>query len=108
MAKWDTAFDRIVAAAVAGDRCPQNDKIPSEAFGALAREGRIRVRVYRLNYRVVDILVGQHAGKQTKDALDRRRGEKPYKVVDATSAPLRRDIPVANKQEPWKPGTPRA
>lgn len=108
MAKWDAAFDKIVASAVANERCPQNDKIPAAAFSALAREGRIRVRVYRKNYRVVDILVGPHAGAQTKDAPDRRRGEKPYKVVDASAPPLRATIPLANRQAPWKPGTARS
>lgn len=100
-------FDQIVAAAMAGVRCPQNDLIPSAAFSRLAREGRIRVSVYARNWRVVEILEGPHAGKSTADDPMRRAGEKPYKVIDANAMQRRSDIPKDQRREPWKPGTPR-
>lgn len=94
MNKYEKAFVRLQGCAVAGDRCPQNDQIPSAVFSALAREGKILVKVFARNWRVVEILVGPYAGRSTADDPLRRAGEKPYKVIDA-------------KQEPWKPGTPR-
>ncbi len=72
-------FDLLVAAAVAGERCPtQNDigaalkraGLPQGKKGtgrlspttALALIGRIRVRVHGHDWRVVEILAGPHAG----------------------------------------------
>lgn len=110
---YDGAFARLVACAVAGERCPTNDQMAPSAFSHLARQGRIRIRVFRLNYRVVDILVGEHAGKSTMDAPDRRRGEKPYKIIDADTAPPIANDPRAGAnppvhiRAPWKPGDPR-
>lgn len=105
--KYGAAFARLEQCAEGRDRCPQNDQIPSAAFSALARAGRIKVMVFRKNYRVVEILVGPQAGKRTADATDRRIGEVPYMVIDANSPTRRKDIPKKNRQEPWKPGTPR-
>lgn len=105
--KYGAAFAKLEKCAEGRERCPQNDKIPSEAFSALARAGKIRVMVFRKNYRVVEIMVGPQAGKRTADAPDRRIGEVPYMVIDARSPVRRKDIPKQQRQEPWKPGTPR-
>lgn len=105
--KYGAAFAKLEKCAEGRERCPQNDQIPSAAFSALARAGRIRVMVFRKNYRVVEILIGPQAGKRTADAPDRRIGETPYMVIDAKSPPSRKDIPKHQRQEPWKPGTAR-
>lgn len=107
MPRFDKAFARIEQCTVDRLRCPQNDEIPGITFSTLARQGRIKVMVFRKNYRVVEILVGPHAGKQTADAPDRRIGEVPYKIVDASAPSLRNTIEKKHRQEPWKPGSPR-
>lgn len=105
--KQDEAFRLIESTAAAGDRCPQRTIIPSLMFCKLARQGKIRVRIFARNWRVVDVLVGPYAGRSTADDPQRRVGEKPYKVVDASAPALRVEIPKQNRQEPWKPGQPR-
>lgn len=105
--KLDEAFRLIEDAVALRERCPQNDIIPSPLFGTLARQGKIRVRVFARNWRVVDILTGPYAGRSTADDVLRRSGEKPYMVLDASTPPRRKDIPKQNRQEPWKPGQPR-
>lgn len=105
--KIDTAFKTLSDCAARGDRCPMNDVIPSSAFGTLARAGKIRIRIFEKNWRVVDILVGPQAGKSTADAPGRRLGQKPYKVIDTSSPARRGDIPQEQRAAPWKPGDPR-
>lgn len=105
--KIDDIFEQIAEIAALGGRCPTASTIASHYFSNLARQGRIRVRVFRENYRVVDILVGPHAGKSTADSPSRRPAEKPYMIIDAKSLPLRANIPKAQRREPWKPGAPR-
>lgn len=61
-------FALLVAAAVAGERCPQTNPhgpLHSDAISKLMRLGKIRSEVYMHNYRVVTILVGEHAGRST-------------------------------------------
>lgn len=58
----------IIATAIAGERCPQNDYgkgIESEALARLAKTGVLRIEYSGVNYRCVHILKGPHAGKQT-------------------------------------------
>src|SRR5262245_41590 len=75
------AFHAIEAAAIAGDRCPtltQLDKrliashLPGTAqqiIRELAAEGYIAFTIYAANnYRVTEILSGEHAGKCTAPA----------------------------------------
>lgn len=103
----DQAFDRLVAAAVAGERCPQNDAIPSRLVSTLARAGRVTVRVYVRNWRIVEIMTGPHRGLFTADDPLRRPGDKPYLVVSLESEIPRSAIPPDLRREPWKPGDPR-
>lgn len=74
-------FAAIEAAAVAGERCPQNyphGPIHSNAVSRLYVTGRIRGEIYRYNYRVIVLLDGPHKGKRTAPPAP---GLKPYKVV---------------------------
>lgn len=73
-------FMRIVAAAVAGERCPQSapfGPISSASVSALFGAGRIRSEVYSLNWRVITILTGEHAGLRTAPPP---HGGQPYLV----------------------------
>lgn len=73
-------FAAIVAAAIAGDRCPSNRPIgplDDAAFRKLVLDGKIRSEVYRHNYRVATILVGEHAGESTAPAAP---GSKAYRI----------------------------
>lgn len=64
--RQDDTFARIVAAAVAGERCPTTDQgLSSANVSALAHAGRIAVEVSTHNWRRVTILEGEHAGKST-------------------------------------------
>lgn len=77
----DRSFALIEAAAVKGARCPANlangGTIPGAHISQLVKDGRIRVEIYALNYRVITILKGPHAGKSTRGAP---RDQKPYLV----------------------------
>lgn len=63
----EAAFARLVAAAKANIRCPENytPDINSTVLGELARAGRIRILISNRNYRTVEILEGPAAGKST-------------------------------------------
>lgn len=64
----DETFALLEAAAVNGARCPMNQPfgpLYSTRVTALAHAGRIRIEVYRNNWRVITILTGEHAGKAT-------------------------------------------
>jgi hypothetical protein len=78
----DKAFAILEAAAVAGERCPENGTMGLNAgvVPALARAGRIRIAICLHNYRIVTLLSGPHAGKSTAPHPD---GRKPWKVIDA-------------------------
>lgn len=76
----DKAFAMIEAAAIKGERCPQNDVFPGKkgAVPELARQGRIKIEVFAHNWRVVTIMEGPNKGKRTKAAP---MGSEPYKVI---------------------------
>jgi len=95
------AFDLLVAAAVEGRRCPMNGQIADSLaihglpvggniVTELCEHGHIRSYVYALNYGVVEIRTGAHAGKTTAPAA---RGLEPYKVVDNGGAPAAQPLP---------------
>ncbi len=102
----DHLFDLMVHTAIEGQRCPTNDQLPDHSLPALARAGKVRIEVFERNWRVVTILVGPHAGKQTSRGSVRPEA-KPYIVIDASSAPRRTSIPSRHRQKPWRPGDPR-
>lgn len=79
--KVEACFRAIVAAAIEGKRCPENDTqgVSSYLTTFLAREGRIRIEISGHNYRRIVILTGDHAGKAT--APD-PTGRKPWKILD--------------------------
>ena len=56
----------IETAAIAGDRCPQNDDLPIyRGLALLARAGKIRLEISGRNWRQAILLDGPHAGKAT-------------------------------------------
>lgn len=77
----ETCFRAIEAAAIAGERCPDNtvQGVQSHYVKRLADQGRVRVLIYRHNFRVVEILAGPHAGKSTKPPSE---PGPPYRIVD--------------------------
>lgn len=103
------AFALIEAAAIQNRRCPMNDQVPgrSGAFSELARAGRIRVEVFKHNFRQVTILTGPHAGKKTAaPLLMKGNAQKPYLVVDKGGT-FRNGTPADTgygKRQPWRPG----
>lgn len=107
MAKGDKLFEKMVDLAVRGERCPFNEHLPAGGLSALARAGRIRIEVFRHNWRIVTILEGHHAGKQTKRDPALVPGSVPYVVIDGHSLVPRKEIPVVMRREPWKPGQPK-
>jgi hypothetical protein len=76
----EMVFGQLAARANIGARCPENIDIPGAnlMLRALAEEGRIRVEIFPRNWRVVEILTGQHKGKRT--APSPLRHAKPYKI----------------------------
>lgn len=84
----DDVFALLLAAAIAGGRCPQSRPhgpildpgLPAQ----LARDGKIRIEVYAHNWRRVTILVGEHAGKST--AGPPKPEWKPYKTIERATA----------------------
>lgn len=76
----DELMVMIEACVRTGERCPFNWEISygSEVFRALANAGKIRIEIYSLNWRVVEILTGVLAGKRT---MEPPHGGVPYKVL---------------------------
>lgn len=88
-------FALIEQAAIAGDRCPQNDELviavqrvgmqmgngvtPAKVIKELARAGRVRGGVYGKNWRRLWIARGPHAGKSTKACAGATR---PHMIYD--------------------------
>lgn len=77
-------FQVLIDAAVAGDRCPVlqelvgKHKIPGGySVNALVDLGWIRSEIYPQNWRVVEIMVGEHKGARTKE---KPGGHKPYET----------------------------
>jgi len=79
-------FQKIVEAALAGERCPTSDDFlnrwgvhnSTRYFSDLADEGRIRTEVSARNWRTVWICEGEHRGKHT--TLPARKS-RPYMVL---------------------------
>lgn len=76
----------LEAAAAAGERCPQSKPfgpLDPSAPSQLARLGRIRIELFMHNYRVVTIMGGPHAGKQTRQPPPSAKGQRlqPYKTI---------------------------
>jgi hypothetical protein len=73
-------LDFIFATAVAGDRCPDADLMPfkSRDISAAARLGHIRVEIWSLNWRVIEIRKGPRTGVRTQNPplLTNRHGKK--------------------------------
>lgn len=95
----EKGFALLVAAAVAGERCPQNQPfgpLQSGVVEHLVKDGRIRSEVYERNYRRVVILTGKHAGRAT--AGHPKAGLKPWKIngrhVSASGPPQGISAPV--------------
>jgi len=103
----DRVFTLLVGAACRGERCPQQfphgtlTNQENIAVPELARAGRIRVELYALNWRVVVICEGEHAGKHT--ALSPHAGPKgarpkPYRTIQGGDPP-----PPSQRRQPWSP-----
>lgn len=74
------ALARLQACALAGDRCPTNDVIGARNIRLLVERGELRVEVYTLNWRTVEILKGEHAGKRTAECPYGEK-PKPYRII---------------------------
>lgn len=69
------AFALILAAALAGERCPMNaphGPVKQNAVSRLVKQGRLKVLVYTGNWRVAVIEQGEHKGKRTQPPTDGR------------------------------------
>lgn len=100
-------FALLEEAAARGDRCPQSrphGPIVSGVITALARAGKIRSEVYVHNWRVVEILVGPHAGKRTAPEPTRHGTGKPYKVTDASGTRINGRLQNYKTDGPNHPG----
>ena len=73
------AYSKIVAAAIAGDRAPQNTEIAGGAMivGELVNMGKIKVELYGQNWRVFELLDGPNKGARTAEAP---KGGNPYSI----------------------------
>lgn len=85
----ERTFEAIVAAAVAGERCPQEYReghpgLPSGATTKLVQAGRVKIEVCGKNWRVAEILEGPHTGKRTQAPPFPNSG--PYLVRDASGS----------------------
>ena len=101
--RLEAVFARLEAAAIAGDRCPENgcDGVRSDMISALARAGRIKVAISGHNYRTVTILTGPHAGKSTRPDPT---GAHVWKVIGTeTRVQVRRDVPTKARMRPSPP-----
>lgn len=105
----DHVLALITDAAVRGARCPVVNEIErsleqaglpyggaARSVPVLARAGKLKIEVFRHNYRVVTICDGAHRGKQTAPCPDAKA--RPYLVISPsgeTSRPqrLRRAAP---------------
>lgn len=84
----DLGFAAIERAAIHGARCPTTKTrenpaggLPSGVTSELLKQGKIKVEVYAHNWRVIEILVGPHAGKRT---LAAPHGRRPYLILPAS------------------------
>ena len=72
-------LSRIVAAVETGERAPFNSDVTrgAEMVARLVAEGKIRVEIYSMNYRVIRL---HDSGKQTMACPHPNNG--PYKILD--------------------------
>lgn len=84
-AEIERGFAEIVRCALAGERAPTNCTMdnPNGTLRAgltseLVRRRRIRVEVYAKNWRVIEIIQGEHTGRRTKEEPN---GRQPYRVI---------------------------
>lgn len=80
----DKGFERLVKLALAGERAPFGGQLPPGTIKRLCKSGHIRSEVYMHNFRVITILVGEHAGARTQEPPARKNGapNRPYVVSD--------------------------
>ena len=95
-------FDQIVAAAVAGQRCPQNDLIPSAAFSRLAREGRVRAEVSAAMRAVNPAVIPRnHRVEEALSAAQERDDLVPlHELLAALASPFEPGASAAKYREP--------
>lgn len=80
-AQQDRTFELLQAAALRGERCPQSypfGPLRSNITSALAKAGRIRIEIFKYNWRVVTLMEGPHKGKQTAPSPE---GGQPYRTI---------------------------
>ena len=85
-------FNAILAAALAGERCPQLEEFPhgtAHAIYKLADAGKIIIETYAHNWRVVEIAFGPHIGRRTKACPHNHNG--PWRVRDMCGARYPKD-----------------
>ena len=100
----EDAWALVQEAAAAGLRCPTNDHFKSNggALRELAYQGRIRIKVYAHNWRVVEIMEGPHAGKSTMRAPT---SGPPYRVIDKDRSRLTHE--TGERHQRGEPSLPR-
>lgn len=104
----DEVFALLVAAAIAGERCPQTQPHgPVEnrqAVSTLAYAGKIKVDIYFHNWRVVTILEGEHRGKST--AACPKADAKPYRTIQKGGSPhsyvSKATVTLPSTTTPWR------
>lgn len=77
----EAVFEQIAAAARIGARAPQRDELPpgaSYGLRTLVEQGRIRIEIYALNYRVFEIRKGDLKGMRTQAPP---KQAPPWKVI---------------------------
>ena len=97
----DEVFTLLVGAACRDERCPQmhpHGPLTAQQNGAiadLARAGFVRLELYALNWRVIEIRAGEHKGKRTAKCPHINRG--PYKII------RKGDVTAGQRGTPSKP-----
>ena len=97
----------IIATAIAGERCPQNDYgkgIESAALNRLAKTGWIRVEYSSTNFRTIHILKGPHKGKHTAPDTS---GNKVYATLDADGHKRHAVVDNSHRTARARPSMPR-
>lgn len=105
----EAVLRQIIEAAKAGWRAPQLEdfdvKNVPQALRELTKRGDIRIELYALNWRVIEILTGEHRGLRTAERPGRR--SKPWKVIDANGThSTERQTPVSRPRA-GQPSAPR-
>lgn len=98
-------LQRIIEAGLAGLRCPTRDEVSHTFVTDLVRTGDIRVEIYAGNWRVIEILTGEHKGLRTAERPGKR--VPAWKVMDARGT-RKFDVPKLKQPPRKKPSAPRA